>query len=91
MVETNHIQITDDVLGAAFVAFFAGMILVAYHKLPNVHEALHFYKENDQHMFIAMRTCHLVISVAMALNAKFLIVWIVGMLWHKYSPGLDTA
>lgn len=77
-----HVGVSDDVLGAAFVAFFAAMVLLAYHKMPHVNEALHFYKENDQRLFITMRACHLVISTAMALNAKFLVVWIVKAVWR---------
>lgn len=80
-------QITQDVLGALFVTFFAGMVLVAYHKLPDVDEALHFYKENNQYMFVAMRTCHFVISISMALNAKFIVAWLLKLAWHRLMVG----
>lgn len=76
-------EVGADVVGAAFVALFAAMVLLAYHKLPNVSEALHFYKENDQYVFVAMRTCHFVISISMALNAKFLIGWILKLVWVR--------
>lgn len=78
-----HVDIDDDVMGAAFVSFFAAMVLLAYHKMPHVNEALHFYKENDQRLFVVMRVCHLVISTAMAFNAKFLLVWLVRMAWRR--------
>lgn len=78
-------RVTDDVRGAAFVALFAAVVLLAYHKLPKVNEALHFYKENDQYTFIAMRTCHFVISISMALNAKFLVGWILKLLWQRMT------
>lgn len=75
----------DDLMGAAFVALFAGTVLLAYHKLPRVNEALHFYKENDRRMFIAMRTCHILISTAMALNAKFIIAWVIQLVWEQMA------
>lgn len=79
-----HVDVLDDdAMGAAFVGFFATMVLLAYHKLPHVNEALHFYKENDRRLFIAMRVCHIVISTAMALNAKFLIGWLVRVAWTR--------
>lgn len=76
-------QITEEILGAVFVTFFAGLVLVAYHKLPHVDESLHFYKENNQYMFLAMRTCHFVISISMALNAKFIAAWILKLAWQR--------
>lgn len=72
-----RLDIHDDALGAAFVGFFAMMVLLAFHTLPHVNEALHFYKENDRRLFVVMRLCHLVISTAMALNGKFLVVWMI--------------
>lgn len=77
------IKVDDDVLGAAFVGFLAAMVLIAYHKLPEVNEALHYYKENDQRLFVLMRVCHLVISTAMALNAKFLLMCIARVVWRR--------
>lgn len=75
--------ISDDLIGASFVGFFATLVLVAFHKMPDVNEALHFYKENDQGMFIAMRTCHVVISTAMVMNTRYILGWI--MQFVKYA------
>lgn len=80
-----RVGINDDVLGASFVAFFAATVLLTYHKMPRVNEALHFYKENDQRLFIVMRVCHIVISTAMALNTKFLLVWMVKLVWGRLA------
>lgn len=77
-----------DLLGAAFVALFAATVLLSYHKLPNVNEALHFYRENDARLFIAMRTCHLVISTAMALNLRFILVWVIKLAWKRMATPL---
>lgn len=73
----THTRPTDDLMGAAFVGFFAGMVLLAIHKMPNVNEALHYYKENDPMLFVAMRTCHILISLAMVMNTKYMIGWLV--------------
>lgn len=78
----------EDLLGAVFVAFFAATVLVSYHKLPHVNEALHFYKENDARLFIAMRTCHMVISTAMALNIKFIFGWAIKVAWDRFVTPL---
>lgn len=82
---TNMGMPNDDVMGAAAVSIFASTLLVAYHKLPHVDEALHYYKENDRRLFVVMRTCHIVITTAMLLNMKYMMGWIIHAAWRLLS------
>lgn len=72
----------DDLLGAIMVSLFASTVLLAYHKTPNVNEALHYYKENNQMLFIAMRTCQMLITTTMVMNMKFIVGWMVQIVWQ---------
>lgn len=80
---SDSLEPTDEIMGACFVTFFAAMVLLAYHKMSHVDEALHFYKETDQRLFVAMRTCHLVITTMMVMNGKFLLVIAVKLVWAR--------
>lgn len=72
---------TNDLVGATFVAIFAAVVLVVHHRVPRVNEALHYYKEHDRSKFIAMRTCHIIISTGMALNMRYVLAWLVKIVW----------
>lgn len=62
-----------DIIGAICVSVFAGVVLFSYHNIPYVNEALHYYKDHDKRKFVAMRTSYIIISTALAFNARYLL------------------
>ena len=79
---------TSDLLGAAAVVAFAGIVIVAYHRTPRVNEAIHYYKEHDRRAFVAMRSCYYVIATATVLNARHLVGWAMHGAWLRYGARL---
>lgn len=65
-----------DIIGALCVSVFAGIVIFSYHNVPNVNEALHYYKDNDKQKFIAMRTSYIIISTALAFNSRYLLAFL---------------
>lgn len=74
---------SNDLLGAGIVAVFAAAVMVVHRRMPRVNEALHYYREHDRSKFIAMRTCHVIISTGMALNVRFVLAWLLKLVWRK--------
>lgn len=68
-------------MGASVVAVFAAAVMVAHSRMPRVNEALHYYREHDRTKFIAMRTCHVIISTGMALNVRYVVAWLLKVVW----------
>lgn len=79
---------TSDLVGATVVAVFAAAVMVVHRNLPRVNEALHYYREHDRSKFIAMRTCHVIISTGMAMNLRYVLGWFVRVVWKRVVVGL---
>lgn len=66
-----------ELLTAAGLAAVSGLVYVVYRYANPFLGAEHYYLRQDRRLYAVMKVCYFVIIVSLALNARFLVSWVL--------------